>query len=242
MDLREVNKAVIPDKYPLPTVDELAGQFHSSKMFSKLDLSQGYLQIPLTEKGRNVTAFISHDGVFPFKRMPFGLSSAPSAFQKIMVSTLAGLKGVSVCMHDIVVHGATQEEHDRRLSAGLDCLQKHNVTLNNTKCVFGSNEVQFLGFRVSGDGIQPIQSNVDSISTIPASTTVKEVRSFLWMAKYYLKFIPQYATITAPMRNLLKKDSDWNWTEHCQAAFEKVKASLTTSPVLSRFYLWHRQS
>ena len=109
------------------------------------------------------------------------------------------------------------------------------MTLNNTKCVFGSNEVQFLGFRVSGNGIQPIQSNVDSISTIPAPTTVKQLMSFLGKANYYLKFIPQYATITAPMRNLLKKDSIWNWTEQCQAAFEKVKASLTTSPMLSHF-------
>ena len=73
VDLREVNKAVIPDKYPLPTDDELASQFHRSKVFSKLDLSQGYLQIPLTEKGRNITAFVSHDGIFRFKRMPFGL-------------------------------------------------------------------------------------------------------------------------------------------------------------------------
>ena len=70
VDLRQVNKAVIPDKYPLPTVDKLASQFHSSTVFSKLDLSQGFLQIPLTERGRNVTAFISHNGVFQFKRMP----------------------------------------------------------------------------------------------------------------------------------------------------------------------------
>ena len=170
--------------------------------------------------------------------MPFGLSSAFSAFQKIMVSTLAGLKGVSVYMNDIVVHGATQEEHDRRLSAVLDCLQKHNVTLNITKCVFGSNEVQFVGFRVSGNGIQPIQSNIDSISTIPAPTTVKELMSFLGMANYYLKFIPQYTTIMAPMRNLLKKDSIWNWTKQFQAAFEKVKALLTTSSFFVAFFIF----
>lgn len=96
VDLRSVNKAVVPDKYPLPTADELATQFHGSTVFSKLDLYQGYLQIPLTERSRNVTAFITHDGIYRFKRMPFGLSSAPSAFQKIMVAVLAGLKGVVV--------------------------------------------------------------------------------------------------------------------------------------------------
>ena len=138
-----------------------------------------------------------------------------------MVSIFAGLKGVSVYMDDIAVREATQEEHDRRLSAVLDCLKKHYVTFNNTKCVFGSNEVQFQGFRVSDNGIQPIQSNVDSISIIPAPTTVKELMYFLGMANYYLKFIPQYATLTAPMRNLLKKDSDWNWTDNAKQHLKK---------------------
>ena len=113
---------------------------------------------------------------------------------------------------------------------------KHNVTLDDTKCLLRCKEIQFLEFRVSGNGIQPIQSNVDSISTIPAPTTVKELISFLGLANYYLKFIPNYTTITAPLRNLLKKGTTWNWTEQCQASLEQVKASsLTTSPVLSHF-------
>ncbi|XP_062523643.1 uncharacterized protein K02A2.6-like [Corticium candelabrum] len=115
VDPREVNKAVIPDncKHPLPAIDELAS-FIAASVFWQLDFSQGYLQIPLTEKGRSTTAFISHDGIFQFKVMLFGLSTAPSQFQKIMVSTLADLKGVSIYMDDIVVYGATQEEQNRR--------------------------------------------------------------------------------------------------------------------------------
>ena len=108
VDLRAVNKAIIPDKYPLPTVVEIASQFQGSTTFSKLDLSQGYLQIPLTKSSKKLTVFITHEGICQFTRMPFRLSSAPSAFQKIMSSLLSGLAGVAVYMDDIVVHGSTR--------------------------------------------------------------------------------------------------------------------------------------
>ena len=99
----------------MPTVDELASVFHDSTIFTKLDLLQGYLQIPLSEDSRDLTMFISHQGLYRFKRMPFGLSSAPSAFQKTMAATFSGLEGVEVFMDDIVVHGSTMEVHDRCL-------------------------------------------------------------------------------------------------------------------------------
>ena len=104
VDRIAVKKAVIPGKYLLPTVDELASHFHDSMVFSTLDLNQGYLQIPLTEQSRNAAAFVSYDGIYRFKRMPSSLSSAPSAIQKIMRSIVMGLKGVSVYTDDIVVH------------------------------------------------------------------------------------------------------------------------------------------
>lgn len=96
VDLRSVNKAIIPDCYPLPTTEELTAQFYGSTVFSKLDLLQGYLQVPLHPDSRNLTAFITHKGVFRYKRMAFGLCSAPSCFQKIMASILAGIPGVAV--------------------------------------------------------------------------------------------------------------------------------------------------
>ena len=113
MDLRGVNKVVISDKYSLSTVDELASQFHSSKVFSKLDLSQGYLQIPLTEKGRNIAAFISHDGIVWFKRMPFlDCPLLPSASHGVNVCWLQRCH----CLYLLGWHRcswSTQEEHDR---------------------------------------------------------------------------------------------------------------------------------
>ncbi len=107
VDLRAVNKAVIPDRFPLPTSEELTAQFHGSTVFSKLDLRQGYLQVPLHPNSRNLTAFVTHAGVFRYTRMPFGLSSAPSCFQKIMVSVLAGIPGVAIYLDNVVIHGPT---------------------------------------------------------------------------------------------------------------------------------------
>jgi len=100
-----VNKAVIPNKFPLPNLEELTAQFYGSTMFSKIDLRQGYLQVPLHPSSRNLTAFITHVGVFLYTCMPFGLSSTPSCFQKIMVSVLAGIPGVAIYLDDVVVHG-----------------------------------------------------------------------------------------------------------------------------------------
>ena len=111
-----MNKSIVPTHYPMPTVDELASVFYDSTIFTKLDLLQGYLQIPLSEDSRDLTKFIPHQGLYRFKRMPFGLSSAPSAFQKTMAATFSGLEGVEVFMDDIVVHGSTMEVHDRRLN------------------------------------------------------------------------------------------------------------------------------
>ncbi|KAJ8349338.1 hypothetical protein SKAU_G00244680 [Synaphobranchus kaupii] len=136
VDLRQVNKAVIPDKYPLPTVEDLSAKFYGSTVFTKLDLRQGYLQVPLHPDSRFLTAFVTHVGVFRYTRMPFGLSSAPSCFQKIKATIFAGIPGVVIYLDDIVVHGATLAVHDERLARFLDVLASHNLTLNGGKVHF----------------------------------------------------------------------------------------------------------
>ncbi|KAG1938438.1 thy-1 membrane glycoprotein [Pimephales promelas] len=146
VDLRAVNKAVIPDKFPLPTSEELTAQFHGSTVFSKLDLRQGYLQVPLHPSSRNLTAFVTHEGVFRYTRMPFGLSSAPSCFQKIMVSVLAGIPGVAIYLDDVVIHGPSTASHDERLSRVFAALAEHKLTLNAEKCVFSSPSIEYVGF------------------------------------------------------------------------------------------------
>ena len=162
-----MNKAVVPDKYPLPTAEELTSQFYGSKIFSKLDLRQGYLQVPLHPDSRNLTAFVTHAGVFRYTRVPFGLCSAPSCFQKIMSTIFAGIPGVVIFLDDIVVHGSTPAIHDQRLTRVLDTLASHNLTLNGEKCIFSAPDVEFVGFRLTPEGLSPLHSNVEAIQRLP---------------------------------------------------------------------------
>ncbi|KAJ8346766.1 hypothetical protein SKAU_G00281670 [Synaphobranchus kaupii] len=114
---------------------------------------------------------------------------------------------------------------------------RHHATLNTDKCVFSAPAIDFVGFRVSADGISPLQSNVDAIVQVPALTTTSQLASFLGMTAYYMRFLPQYSSVTAPLRLLLKQDAPWTWTPDCQASLEELKRLLTTSPILAHFQL-----
>lgn len=235
VDLRQANKAVIPDRYPLPTAEELTAHFYGSTVFTKLDLRQGYLQVPLHPASRDLTSFVTHMGVFRYTRMPFGLSSAPSCFQKVMSTILAGIPGVSVFLDDIVVHAPDTETHNNRLQRVAEALLHNNLTLNAAKCSFAAPAIDFVGFNLSAKGIAPLQSNVDAIHKIPEPTSASEVASFLGMTAYYLRFLPNYSQTTAPLRQLLKKDEPWQWTTACSQSVRRLKAQLTTPPVLAHF-------
>jgi hypothetical protein len=139
-DLSDVNKAVIPDKYPLPTNEELSQFFSGAKYFSKLDLKWGYLQMELQPEIRYITAMITPIGLYQWKRLPFGLSSAPSCFQKTISMILEGCEGTTHLIDDIIVCGRTKAEHDSRLRKVLQRLDHHNVTLNLSKSVFGNEK------------------------------------------------------------------------------------------------------
>ena len=187
IDLRQLNKAIVPGKYPLPTVEELADEFYGSTIFSKLDLRQGYLQVPLTEDSRDLTTFFTHEGMYDYRfcRMPFGLSSEPSAYQQKMKSTLSGLNGVAVFMDDILVHGCTIEAHDCYLDRVLQHLSERNVTLNEEKCVIAAREVEFLRYSVSAQGMTPLESNVDAVQRVTQPINMTELASFLGATNYY---------------------------------------------------------
>ncbi|KAJ8332775.1 hypothetical protein SKAU_G00416710 [Synaphobranchus kaupii] len=230
-----ISNLVVKKSTPLPTTEELTAQFHGSTVFSKLDLRQGYLQVPLHPERRNLTAFITHKGVFRYKCMAFGLR--PSCFQKIMASTFAGIPGVAIYLDDIVVHEATVGSHDERLHSVFSTMAKHHLTLNGEKCVFAAPAIEFVGFRLSADGMYPLHSNTEAIHRVPEPTSAAQVASFLGRMAYYLCFLPQYSATTAPLRKLLKHGEPWFWTSACSDAVCLLKSQLTSPPVLVYFDL-----
>ena len=235
VDLRAVNKAVIPDKYPLPTLEELTSEFHGSTVFSKLDLRRSYLQVPLTKDARHLSAFITHDGVFQYTWMCYGLASAPSAFQKILSSILSGCKGSTHLLDDVVEHGKTQHDHDRHLTEVLERFNTHNLLLNDGKCQFSQHSIDFAGYTVSAQGVIPLGSNVKAINDLPVPKDVKGLQSFLGTTNFYLKFVPRYAEIAEPLHKLLRKGMPWSWTREHTDAFEALKRKIAAPPTLAHF-------
>ena len=219
VDLREVNKAILIDKYPLPHIQELIAELRGSTVFSTLDL----------------TAFITHDGLFRFKRVCFGLASAPSAFQKLMSSSLAGLPGVQCYLDDVVIYGRTLEEHDKHLTAVLQRLQDIGLTLNLQKCQFRVTAIRFLGHMISAEGLHPDSSRVDDIRETAAPTDFATLRSFLGLASYYARFIHDYGTVTEPLRALTRKNTAYEWTPAAQKAFDHVKHEIAHATALHLF-------
>lgn len=235
VDLREVNKAVIPDRFPLPKIDELLCELRNAKVFSQLDLASAYHQLELAEESRDLTAFITHDGLYRYKRVCFGLSSAPSAFQKMMSQLLAGFKGVQVYLDDVIIYGKTEVEHNANVQAVLGKLQSHGIRLN-TKCQFNQSGLDFLGHKISPEGIQVDDKYKDIVNaSVPADK--KTLQSFLGLAGYFSKFINKYAEVVEPLRELLRTSAgvEFSWSSSAQEAFDNVRQAICEKRTLAMF-------
>jgi hypothetical protein len=235
VNLTAVNKAIISERFPLPTMEELTAKVAGSTYFSKIDLLWGYLQLPLAEDRKYLTAFVTHDAVWQYKSLPFGLASGPSAFQQVIRKILHGLDGCVNILDDILVYGRTMEEHDTCLRRVLARLAAHNATVRQDKCVIGATEVEFNGHRISASGVLPLRSNVASIQNMSVPTNARQLVRFLATASYYMKFVAGFADLCEPLRQLTKADAVWNWSSTCQQAFDEIKRRIASPPVLAHF-------
>ncbi|UYV66480.1 hypothetical protein LAZ67_4001837 [Cordylochernes scorpioides] len=233
VDLTALNKFVKREHYPIPSVEYTLAQMGGAKLFSKLDANSGFWQIPLSEESSSLTTFLTPFGRYRFKRLPFGISSAPEVFQRKMSNLLESQSGVNCHMDDIVIWGATQEEHDERLRCVLRKLQDSGLTLNKEKCIFSVKEIKFLGHLITERGVLPDPNKVQAIREFPSPSSISEVRRFLGMVNFTGKFIPDLSTILYPLNQLLVKRNDWRWDSAQEEAFEKVKKLLSTSPALT---------
>ena len=213
------------------SLQKLAG----AKIFSTLDASCGFWQIPLEENIRKLTTFITPIGRFCFRRLPFGITSAPEIFQRQMSTLLKDHEGVVVVMDDILVYGATNEEHDRSLNAVLRTVKDSGLKLNRAKCHFGKSEIQYFGHLISADGLRPDPSKVKAVTQMASPTSVEELRQVLGLINYVGRFLPDLSTKLHPITDLLKRENDWVWSEAQERAFETVKAMLVSAPALAYY-------
>ena len=205
VDMRRANKAITCERYPTPTVDDLIYTLNGATVFSKLDLQSGYHQIMLAPQSRYITTFATHQGRLRYCRLNFGTNSASEIFQKLINEQIRDIPGALNISDDVITFGKIQADHDNALKAVFQKFAEVNLTLNKSKCEFNKRSIAFFGFVFSEKGISPHPIIVESIKKDFQPTTTHAVRSFLGMATYCAKFIPNFNEISEPLRKLTKK-------------------------------------
>jgi hypothetical protein len=234
IDYCKVNEKTVGDAYPLPDVTEILDQLGQSKYFSCIDMVMGYHQIEVAEQDCAKTAFSTKEGHWEYKRLPFGLKTAPATFQRMMNVVLSGLTGSRcfVFLDDIVVYARLFVEHDSKLREVFDRLRENNLKLKLEKCEFLRKEVSYLGHVISENGVLPEHPKTKVIEEYPTPQNVKHLRSFLGLMSYYRRFVQNFSHLAAPLHKLLKKDIACEWTVEHEQAFQTLKGKLITPPVL----------
>ncbi|MDY6929942.1 MAG: RNase H-like domain-containing protein [Pseudomonadota bacterium] len=203
-------------------------------VFSKIDLADAYLQIPLAPESRHLTTINTPWGLYQYNYLPFGLHVSSGIFQAAIDDVLQGIHGVLAYQDDVIIAGKTKEEHDRHLMALLQRLAERNVAIRPTKCVFASTELQFLGFNVSSKGYRPDPQRYHALIDIASPSNPAQLRSVLGCLQYYSRFIPNFATKAQPLF-VAQSAEEWTWSEECEICMRDLINTITKRPCLEPF-------
>ena len=240
IDYRHLNKYTQFSKYALPNIDTLLDSLGQSRVYTALDLQSGFHQLRVAEDSIHKLAFTTTYGSYEWCVMPFGVSGAPSCFQKWINHVLQPIKRpfLAVYLDDIIIFSKSPEEHLNHLAEVISILENNQCFIRLEKCQFAKTTLDYLGFTVQGatdsspSGIKPSAKKLRAVEEWPLPTSVRQVQQWLGFCNFYRRFIPNYAAIAQPLYALTEKDNKFNWTPECQAAFHKLKHRLITAPML----------
>ncbi|GFT04982.1 retrovirus-related Pol polyprotein from transposon 297 [Trichonephila clavipes] len=213
IDFRKLNRVLVKDHYPLPLIEDILDKLQDTRVFSTIDLRNGFFHVPVNKQSRPYTSFVTQNGQFQFLKMPFGLSTCPSTFQRFINTVFRDLvvQGIVLpYMDDIVILAKNESEAIERLK----------------------KKIEFLGHIIENNKLFPSPSKTKSVVNYPEPKTTKEVQRFLGLTGYFRKFIPAYSVIAKPLSDLLRKDTPFNFDVKQKASFDELKRLLCQKPVL----------
>ena len=234
-DYRRLNDVTVPDRYPLPHLQDCTALLAGCSVFSKVDLIRGYHQVPIAPGDVHKTAITTPFGLWEFRRMPFGLRNAAQTFQRLMHNVLQDLPFIFVYLDDILVASRSPEEHLHHLRALFNRLRDNSLIIKLEKCQFGRSALDFLGHRVSSSGCTPLPTKVKAIRDFPQPSTVSALQRFLGVLNFYHRFISHAADLLHPLHVSLrgKKPLDrLHWTPAMQTAFQEARTVLSDATLL----------
>ncbi|XP_037929798.1 uncharacterized protein K02A2.6-like, partial [Teleopsis dalmanni] len=229
-----LNDGLEPNKYPLPTLDQIFSKLANKKVFSTIDLSDAFFQIPVDQESQKLMAINTHLGLFKVLRLQQGVKTAPGIFQQIVDTMLSGTNTIGF-IDDMICSGINEEDHKIQLFKTLERIQDYGFKLRFEKCKFGETSVEFCGHTVDQYGIRPHPGKLRSIQDLPPPTNLQQTRAFLGAVNYYGKFIKSMKSLRGALDELLKKDKKFEWKQHHNEAFNKIKNVLASDLCLTHF-------
>ena len=234
VDYREINKIVQNVQPTLPHIEESIAKLYKNKYFTSIDLSSAYWQVPLKPESMQYTAFAGNQKLWEFRVLPMGLSISPSLYNRVILHVLqdVAFKSSIVYLDDISILGESFDEHLENLEAVFKKLQEHGMKIQFSKCNFMKRSLKFLGYKISKEGVATDESKIECVKTWPTPCNTKALMRFLGFVNFYRKFIPDYATKSKPLYELLKKDAKYEWTRVHEQSFQTLRKCLIEAPIL----------